>query len=261
MKNNNLEVQELSWKPEKGKKQVLEEVSVLFKQGGFYALLGPNGSGKTSFMRHIMRFLPIQSGGILLKEKELSQYARKELAKSIAFVPQNTNIDTSFLAYDIIAMGRNPYRRFMEGISAADKSAIEYAVQVTGCKSLLQKRFSNLSGGEAQRVIIARAIAQNTPWLILDEPVAHLDVRYQVETMKTLQELNEKKNISIIIVLHDINLAAAYCKTLVLMKDGKIFASGQKDEVLTQENLKEVYGIEFSIIKDVETGASYYVAI
>ncbi len=257
--NEELRIQDLSWKPEGKNKKILENISTVLKSGEFYGIIGPNGSGKTSLIRHIMHFLSIQEGDILLSERSLKTFSRKEFAQKLSLVPQNTNIDTDFTVYDIVSMGRNPYHRFLESNTEQDKLIIEEAMKMTGCLEMKDKSFRELSGGEAQRVIISRAIAQNTPYFILDEPIAHLDIRYQVELMKNLKEINEKKQITIIAVLHDINLAASYCKKLILMKRGKIFSEGTVEEVLTLKNLKTVYEIDFNILKNPANGKKYYI--
>lgn len=254
-----LKIQNLSWQPEGKDKKILDDVSAILKSGQFYGIIGPNGSGKTSFIRHIMQFLPIQEGNIFLEERLLETFPKKELAKKLALVPQNTNIETNFTVYDIVSMSRNPYHSFLEGNNKQDEKIIEDAMKITGCLEMKEKYFRELSGGEAQRVIIARAIAQETPYFILDEPIAHLDVRYQIELMKNLTEINQKKYVTIIAVLHDINLAASYCEKIVLMKSGKIFSSGNVEEVLTLENLKTVYEINFNILKDPVSGKKYYI--
>lgn len=253
-----LVIQDLSWRPQEKKENILNNISIELKKGNFYGILGSNGSGKTSLIRHIMKFIKQKEEAIYLEDKSLLKYKRKELAAKIALVPQNTSVDTSFTVYNMIAMGRNPYLKFFGNLEEEDKRIIEEAIQLTGCHTMREKRFIELSGGEAQRVIIARAIAQNTPWLILDEPIAHLDIRYQMELMNTLKYLNQKKHITIIAVLHDLNLAAQYCSHTILMKKGMVYAQGETKEVLVSQILKEVYEIEFDIISDPTKQYSYF---
>lgn len=244
-----LSVEKLSWHPDPAQQPILKEISTFFKTGGFYGILGPNGSGKTSFIRHLLRFLEINEGTIQLEGKDLEGYARKRLATFLSFVPQNVNTALDFSVYEVVAMGRTPYQKRFEGLSNKDKEIIDYALQITKSKYLSERPFHLLSGGEAQRVLVARAIAQDTKYLILDEPISHLDIRYQLELMETLKRLNEEENKTIIAILHDLNLSAAYCKKLVLMKEGAIYAQGSVDEVLTKEHLKSVYDIEFEVWK------------
>lgn len=248
MRQDKLSIEELTWKPSSSQPEILKDISTDFLKGGFYGILGPNGSGKTSLMRHILRLLESEYGRLTLLGEELKDYPRRDLAKEIAFVPQNTNIDVGFTAYDIVMMGRAPHQKRFATSTEHDKKIVLDAMRRSNCLHLADKMFSTLSGGEAQRVITARALAQETPWLILDEPIAHLDVRYQVELMKQLRECNEQKNISILAVLHDINLAYEYCKEIILMKNGRVIASGTSKEVMTLENLQKVYDIEFYMV-------------
>ena len=167
----------------------------------------------------------------------------------------------SFTVYDIVAMGRNPYMKRFQDLSQKDRDLINHAMEVTNCAYLKDKAFSYLSGGEAQRVLVARAIAQDTKYLILDEPISHLDIRYQVELMETLKKLNEEENKTIIAILHDLNLSSAYCKEIFLMKDGKVYVEGSVKDVLTEENLKAVYDINFEIHKMKSKNSMFFIPV
>ncbi|ETI90329.1 MULTISPECIES: ABC transporter ATP-binding protein [Clostridium] len=261
MDNRNLNIEKLCWQAEDKEKYILNNISGRFKEGGFYGILGPNGSGKTSLVRHILRFIDVKHGLICLDNKDIKDYSRKELACSISFVPQNVNIDVSFTVYDIVAMGRNPYMKRFQDLSQKDRDLINHAMEVTNCAYLKDKAFSYLSGGEAQRVLVARAIAQDTKYLILDEPISHLDIRYQVELMETLKKLNEEENKTIIAILHDLNLSSAYCKEIFLMKDGKVYVEGSVKDVLTEENLKAVYDINFEIHKMKSKNSMFFIPV
>lgn len=260
-KKQSIQVTDLSWQPQKQEEAILKEVCTTFMQGGFYGILGPNGSGKTSFLRHILRLLPVEAGRISLESKEITSYNRNELAKKISLVPQNTNIETNFTAYEIVMMGRAPYQKRFQSAGENDRKIVAEAMKMTNCYELKETIFSRLSGGEKQRVVTARAIAQQTPWLLLDEPVAHLDVRYQMELMRYLKRLNEVRNTSIITVLHDINLAARYCKQIVLMKEGRVVAAGETGAVLTIENLTRVFSIPFYAIENEAFGGIYFIPV
>lgn len=259
--NDKLEIRELYWQVDNKENYILNNVCGSFYEGGFYGILGPNGSGKTSLIRHILRFLNIKEGEIRLENKNINDYSRKELACSISFVPQNVNMDVNFTVYDVIAMGRNPYLKRFQDLSKKDKEIINHSMEVTRCNYLKDKPFSYLSGGEAQRVLVARAIAQDTKYLILDEPISHLDIRYQVELMETLKRLNEEENKTIIAILHDLNLSSAYCKEIFLMKDGSVYAKGSVKEVLTKENLKAVYHMNFEIHKMNNKDAIFFIPV
>lgn len=261
MREKMMDVDQLSWKPNKKQEAILNKVTQSFEEGTFYGIMGPNGSGKTSFIRHLLRFLEIQEGKIQLKNQALHNYPRKALATYISFVPQNVNLEVDFTAYEIVAMGRTPYMKRLKSLSEEDEKIIEHAMQITHCKSLKERPFSYLSGGEAQRVLVARAIAQDTKCLILDEPISHLDIRYQVEIMETLKYLNEKEGKTIIAILHDLNLCAAYCKQVVLMNKGEIYASGSAEEVLTKEHLKAVYEMNFEIYEQIDRKQKFYIPL
>lgn len=242
---NKIHISQLTWQPDLNKEAVLNQICVDFIQGGFYGILGPNGSGKTSLMKHILQMLKTKYGKMYYNDKRLDEFSRDELARTLSLVPQNTNIMTDYTVYDIAMMGRIPYQKRFQPFSKQDHEIVQNALRMTNCLQYKDQRFQSLSGGEAQRVITARAIAQQTPWLLLDEPVAHLDIHYQMELMNYLTVLNEQKNTSIITVLHDINLASRFCKQLVLMKQGKILAVGPTKEVLNVELLREVYSEDF----------------
>lgn len=247
MNEREINIHDLCWQPHPKADYILKDITSHFEEGGFYGILGPNGSGKTSLIRHLLRFLEDKEKHIHIEGKALASYSRKELATKLSFVPQNVNMDIHFSSYDVIAMGRTPYQKRFQDMTKADHEIIEHAMALTNAKPLRDKLFTNLSGGEAQRVLVARAIAQDTKYLILDEPISHLDIRYQIELMETLKRLNREEGKTIIAILHDLNLSAAYCKDIVLMKKGKIYDSGPVKQVLTKQNLKAVYEIDFEI--------------
>ncbi len=239
---------DLIWQPDKGKMPVLNQISIELKKGCFYGILGPNGAGKTSFARELLDFLPRTSGQVYLDERAVNEYRRKDIAKNISFLPQNINSDVDFTVYEMVAMGREPYRKALSPLGAEDFKAIEEAMSYTDCLHIKDKSISKISGGERQRVMIARTIAQDTPWIILDEPVSSLDIAHQARLMQLLERLRIEKKKTIVAILHDINLATAYCTHLILMKEGKVYAEGKTEEILTEENLKYLYDIEFEFI-------------
>lgn len=258
---NELRVEQLSFKPDRHAQDILKKISTTFEEGQFYGILGPNGSGKTTLIRHLLALLNTQRGAIELEKKNIMDYHKKELAARISFVPQNTYLEADFTVYDIVAMGRTPYLKRFDTLSAQEEQLIEEAMQITNTLHMKEKRYNQLSGGEAQRVLVARAIAQDTPWMILDEPISHLDIKHQVELMETLKRLNKEKGKTIIAILHDLNLTSAYCNQVILMKHGEIYASGDTKEVLNKENLKAVYELEFEIQNLVEYDRNYFVPI
>lgn len=236
---------ELSWRPAGRERRVLEHMTLTFEPGYIYGIIGPNGSGKSSFLKHVMGFLPVQEGSLLWGEQPVGKYRKRELARTVSFVPQETRLDTDFSAYEIVMTGRNPYQKRFGAAAAEDMEKVQEALAFTRCEALAEQSFASLSGGEAQRVIIARAVAQDTEWMVLDEPVASLDIRNQVELMERLKSLNREKGTSILMVLHDINLASAYCDRLVMLKGGRVLFAGDTREALTCQRLEELYEIGF----------------
>jgi iron complex transport system ATP-binding protein len=256
---HNIVIEELSWQPSREKKYILDHINCKFEAENFYGIIGPNGSGKTSLVKHLLRFMDVKSGKIMLNEEDLKNYHRQELAKQIALVPQNTTMDFAFQAFDVVMMGRSPYQKRFAEASEDDQNKVVEAMKLTDCYELREKEVSLLSGGEAQRVITARAIAQDTDWLILDEPTSSLDVKHQIELMEALLKLKEHKSKTIIAVLHDINIASRYCNKIIMMKNGKIYCYGNTEDILTIENLFKVYGIHFEQLETSGTRKKYFI--
>lgn len=254
-----INISELYWRPHPKEPFILKDINCVLEQGNFYGIIGPNGSGKTTLVKNILRLMKADHGSIELNAINVHDYKRKDFAKSIGWVPQNTSLDSSFSVYDIVMMGRVPYQKRFADVSKEDDSIVLKAMKLTDCYSLREKEFSLLSGGEAQRVLAARAIAQDTSWLILDEPTSSLDVKHQIELMNSMVTLNQEKKRTILTVLHDINLASSYCSHIIMMKDGEIYSQGETEDVLTKENLRKVYKIHFDILINPHTGKKYYV--
>ncbi len=248
MQEPRIEVDQLLWAPDPKKDPILKDISVEFRQGEFYGILGPNGAGKTSLVRHVLALLPHTGGTVRLDGKETERLGRKELATEISFLPQSFSAEVNFTVYEVVEMGREPYRKPFTALTEQDREQIERALAVTNCKVLEDKSFYLLSGGERQRVMIARTVAQDTPWVVLDEPVSSLDIKHQSEFMQMMRRLNREQRRTIIPILHDLNLAAEYCTRLILMKEGEIITSGPVEEVLTPENLKATFDVEFRFL-------------
>lgn len=240
-----IKINELTWQPEKNKNPILCDVNTEFREGHFYGILGPNGAGKTSLVRQILGLIPHNEGEILFDGISIKKITRNEMALSLSFLSQNMNTNADFTVSDIIAMGREPHRKRFSPLDGNDLRIIEEAMEFTKCAHLKDKSITRISSGERQRVMIARTIAQDTPWIILDEPVSNLDIKHQVELMQVLEKLRKEKNRTIIAILHDINLAVKFCDYIVFMKDGKIFSQGKKEKTLTKDNLAMLYGMDF----------------
>lgn len=238
--------------------KVVENVSFSVKTGNFVGILGPNGSGKTTLLKSISRILKPQKGTILLEDQDIYSLKPVEVAKKLSVVSQGTNIAFSFSVLDVVLMGRSPHLSRFASESEKDVEIAKRCMAYTGTLNLADRLITELSGGERQRVIIAKALAQEPQVLLLDEPTTHLDVSNQLEIMDILKKLCIEKRLLVVGVFHDFNLAAHYCDSLILLKNGKIFAAGKSEKVLTSQNIKEVFNIE-TLVKENPITKSVYI--
>jgi len=222
-------------------KPVINNVSLEIKQGDFLGIIGPNGGGKSTLLRLMSRAILPTKGKIVLEGEDLRKINSKEVARKIAFIPQLTLINFSFTVWEIVLMGRIPHLSRLKAEGKKDFSIAERALSLTDALHLKNRRIDELSAGELQRVIIAKALAQEPLLLFLDEPTSYLDIGHQVQTLDLLAELNQKNNLSIVIVLHDLNLAGEYCKKIILLNEGEIFEQGTPAQVLTYQNIESLY--------------------
>ena len=221
------------------KKEILKDISFEIPKGSFVGVIGPNGCGKSTLLKNIYRLYKPSSGSILLDNKELAKMKDKDCAKEIAVLAQESNTHFDFTVEQIVKMGRYPYKSVFEDYSKDDLQMVKEMLQKVGLESFGERSFSELSGGEKQRTLIARALVQNTEFLILDEPTNHLDIGYQIQLMDLVKGLN----ITTLSAIHDMNLAAMYCDYLIVMKDGKIIKFGTVEEVINSEMLKDIFGV------------------
>lgn len=221
--------------------EVLHGIDLPVPEGQMLGILGPNGSGKSTLLRVIAGLLPPSAGHIYLQGKDLSQYSARQRARFMAFVPQSVSLAFAFTVFDVVAMGRHPYVGLLGSLSKEDYEIIHQALEQTHCTDLQERAVTELSGGELQRVIIARALAQEPRILLLDEPTAHLDVHHQLDIAHLLQRLNREQNITILWVSHDINLAAEFCERLVILHEGRIFIEGKPDDVIKPAYMEQIY--------------------
>lgn len=230
-----------------GDRKVLEGIC-LSAENGFIGIIGPNGSGKTTLLKSISGVLKPRSGIILLDGKDVYELKAKDVARNMAVVPQDTSMKFDFTVMEVVLMGRNPHLGRFDIENSNDMEIAEKAMKLTNTWHLADRSITEISGGERQRVIIARALTQEPRILLLDEPTSHLDINYQIEILDLIKELS--KRLVVIAVFHDLNLAARYCDELILLSDGIIFASGKPEEVITPENIESVYGIEVIVKHD-----------
>jgi iron complex transport system ATP-binding protein len=231
-----------------GENNILDDISITIEKGLFYSIIGPNGSGKTTLLKLLAKMLSSTNETIYINNNDINGMKQKEIAKQLSVVPQITNIQYDFTVWDIVMMGRTPYTSRFEKCSKHDIKIVSDAMKETGIIALKDKKITNLSGGELQRVIIARAIAQETDIMLLDEPISHLDIGYQYEISELVQNLCKKKGKTVINIIHDLNIALRYSDKIFMLKDGKIYRYGNPEEVITQQTIKEVYSVDVELI-------------
>jgi iron complex transport system ATP-binding protein len=244
-----------------GSVKILENVSLTVKEGDFVGILGPNGSGKTTLLKSISRTLKPHKGTIFLDKTDIYSMKSVELAKHMAIVPQESSIGFSFSALDIVLMGRNPHMKRFQMESEKDMTIVKKAMLRTNTWQFADRPINELSGGEKQRVVIARALAQEPKILLLDEPLTHLDMINQLEIMDLVKELCVKEGMIVLAVIHDLNLAARYCNSALLLKGALVFAAGTLDEVLTSENIKTVFRVDAIVKKSLVTNSLYVILL
>lgn len=232
-----LQVKNLKFKVDK--KEILKNISFEIPKGSFVGIIGPNGSGKSTILKNIYRLYKPNSGQILLDNKNLLKMKDKDCAKQIAVLAQESNSQFDFTVEQIVKMGRYPYKSMFEDYSKKDLEMVNDMLSKVGLKNYIGRSFSKLSGGEKQRTLIARALVQNTDFLILDEPTNHLDIGYQIQLMDLVKSLN----ITTLSAIHDMNIASMYCDYLIVMKDGEIKKFGTVKEVITEKMLKDIFGV------------------
>ncbi|MGE0085556.1 MAG: ABC transporter ATP-binding protein [Desulfococcaceae bacterium] len=237
------------------KRPVLKDISLCLAPGFFYGILGPNGCGKSTFVDLLMGHLRPAAGSIRYKERNLSAYSRRELSREMALVPQNFYIDFPFTAREIVIMGRYPRIPRFSSPSAEDLAVVDDIMERTGTSVFSERFITEMSGGERQRVVFARALAQETSVLMLDEATSNLDVNHTLALMDIVKQDVKEKGRTLIAVIQDINLAAAYCDKLILLREGGIAAFGKTRDVLTPENIQKIFGVEAYVYHEPWSGS------
>lgn len=231
----------------------LKDISLTVEKGSFTALIGPNGCGKSTLLNTIARVIPLKSGSISIDKTDLSHAKNKDIAKIMAMLPQHPVVPHAISVEQLVGYGRAPHQNLLGIRGKEDIEHIELALEKTSLLSLRNKRLSELSGGQRQRAFIAMCLAQDTDYVLFDEPTSFLDIRYQFETLDLLAELQSEGR-SCIVVLHDIMQAARYADQLVIMRDGVVKMQGKPSEVVTENMLKSIYDINAKVYKDPTTG-------
>jgi iron complex transport system ATP-binding protein len=227
---------------------VIRNVSVSLEQNTLLAIIGPNGAGKSTLLRILGGILKPQRGIVCMFGQSINAVDRKKRAQHIAFVPQETHFAADFPVGEIVSMGRYPYLSAFQREQKTDREAVEHALEYTETQQFRSRQINSLSSGERQRVVLARALAQEPKVLLLDEPTSHLDLKHQHAIMEVLKRLN-KDGLAVIIVHHDLNLASLYCENLLLMHEGAVFAEGTPQSLLRHSVLHDVYGTDVTVVQ------------
>lgn len=235
-----------------GTRKILEHIHLTAHSRQVVGIIGPNGSGKSTLLKSIYRVLRPTEGAVFLEGRDLQEYSVRSSARKIAVVAQQHAYNFEFTVQEIVLMGRSPHKKAFERDHAEDYRIVRQALQTVGMLERENQAFSTLSGGEQQRVLLARALAQQTPCLILDEPTNHLDIRYQLQMMELIRSLDR----TVLLAVHDLNLAAAYCDMLYALQDGKMVGSGTPRKLLTPAFIEKVYGVQARVQTD-EEGVPY----
>lgn len=231
-------------------KRIVDCATIHVDEGELVGLIGPNGSGKSTLLKSVYRTLKHDQGSISLGGVSEDDLTLKENARRLAVVAQHNYYNFDFLIEEVVQMGRTPHKGPMEMDSREDEAIVDDALRLVNMHHMKGRKFSSLSGGEQQRIILARALAQQTPCIVLDEPTNHLDIQYQLEVLDILKSIG----CTALCALHDLNLAAQFCDRIYVLKDGRIVCEGTPDQVLTPERIEEVYGVKCSVTRVPETG-------
>jgi ABC-type cobalamin/Fe3+-siderophores transport system ATPase subunit len=233
---------------------VLEDINLQLHKGKFYGLIGANGSGKSTLLELLIATLSPLSGSIRYRNRKLSDYSRQELATRLALVPQHFSMDFEYRVRDVVLMGRHPHIPRFSSPSYHDLEAVELAMETMDIIHLQDRPVIALSGGELQRVVMARALAQETEVLILDEATSNLDIQHTIAIMQVMRKRVVEKGLTVIAAIHDLNLAAAFCDDCLVLKDGHIFANAAVNEIFTADLLQSVFAVDAHIDQDSGNG-------
>ena len=233
---------------------IVDDLNIQIPQGKITALVGANGSGKSTILKTMARLMQPKTGQVLLDGKSIHKQSTREVAKQLAILPQNPTAPEGLTVTELISYGRFPYQKGFGSLQAEDKKMIEWAIESTRLQEFHDRPIDQLSGGQRQRAWIAMALAQDTDILFLDEPTTFLDMAHQLEVLQLLEELNVTAKRTIVMVVHDLNHASRYAHHMIAIKQGKAAATGTPKEVMTPDVLREVFGIEADIVTDPRTG-------
>lgn len=233
---------------------VLDGVDLEIREGEILGILGPNGCGKTTLLKNLNKNLSPAGGCVMLDGTDLETVAKRDIAKTVAVVPQTNEIRFSFTVREIVAMGRMPFQSLMGGETREDAAIVDDAIEKVGLTHLADRHINTMSGGERQRVMIARALAQTPKILLMDEPTLHLDINTQLEALDLVYDLSKKADLTVAIVSHDLPMVARYCDRIAMIHDHKVMCCGTPEEVLTPENMRIVFNVDAELGRDSKNG-------
>lgn len=228
---------------------VLKDINITIPRNKFTILVGSNGCGKSTLLKTMARLIKPMSGKVTLGNMDIFQKPSREIAKELAILTQSPDAPSDLTVFNLVKQGRYPYQSWFNQWSKEDERIVEYALEKTGLSNIRNKKLSELSGGQKQRVWIAMTLAQQTEIILLDEPTNHLDIKYKIEVLDLLKQLNKSENRTIVVVLHDINLACRYADHIIAIKDGKVYDEGAPKEIVTEKLIKDVFDINAQIIE------------
>ena len=231
-----------------GSRRVLHDINLKMEPGKVVGLIGPNGAGKSTLIRAMSGVIPLQKGSVQVNGLVVSRMQPSMRARWISVVPQARNLPSAFTGWETVSMGRTPYLNWLGQLSLRDEAQIHSSMERTSTLEFSERLVGDLSGGEQQRLLIARALTQGAPYLLLDEPTAHLDLQYQFGLLDLVRELAQKDGLSILLALHDLNLVARYADRVLLMVDGRIKAEGAPADVLTAVQLSQAYNVNLHVV-------------
>ncbi len=244
-----------------GDRMIVDGLDLDVVGGTVTCVIGPNGCGKSTLLRAMGRLLPARGGAVLLDGKRIDRVPTREVAKVLGMLPQAPQAPEGLTVADLVARGRQPHQAWYRQWSSDDEAAVAEALELTNMESLADRTVDELSGGQRQRAWISMALAQGTDLLLLDEPTTYLDLAHQIDVLDLVQRLHDEMGRTVVMVLHDLNLAARYAEHLVAMKDGRIVVQGPPAEVLTEEVLLEVFGLDARVVADPVSGTPLVVPI
>lgn len=242
-----LEIKNLSFNV--GERKILNDINFSVRDGEIVGIIGPNGAGKTTFLKSINGIIEEIKGEILFNGKNIKEYDKKNLARHISFMNQNTNVGFDFSCLDIVVLGRYPYLKRFQEYSDEDREKAKKYMEKTNTLKFQDRMIIELSGGERQRVLFAKTLTQESELILLDEPTASLDMKYEEEIFSIISQMREERK-SVIAIIHNLRVAMKYCTRLILLNDGKIIGDGTPQEIVTEKNLRDIYGVEAKVYRN-----------